>query len=168
MLTSTQINSAIHQDPGEGENYVGSASVSIPGSGIGVFTATFPVAVPLGHVVTATATDSTGNTSQFSRCALVGPPTVFIEGSIRDNNNAPLRNVLLNLTGTRNRTVAADSAGHYRIHDLPAGGNYTATPCAYQLFIRASQPRLHEPDYQSDESGFCRNKSVLPNSRPHR
>jgi CSLREA domain-containing protein len=52
---------------GEGETFLGAISVSGPGS----FIATFAVSLPLNSVVTATATDSAGNTSEFSACARV-------------------------------------------------------------------------------------------------
>ena len=52
---------------GEGETFLGAISVSGPGS----FIATFAASLPLNSVVTATATDSAGNTSEFSACARV-------------------------------------------------------------------------------------------------
>ena len=53
---------------GEGENILGSTTVSTNGSGEANFSVTFPATVPLGYVVTATATDPNGNTSEFSEC----------------------------------------------------------------------------------------------------
>ncbi len=52
---------------GEGETFLGAILVSGPGS----FIATFAVSLPLNSVVTATATDNAGNTSEFSACARV-------------------------------------------------------------------------------------------------
>jgi CSLREA domain-containing protein len=52
---------------GEGETFLGAISVSGPGS----FIATFAVSLPLNSVVTATATDNAGNTSEFSACVRV-------------------------------------------------------------------------------------------------
>ncbi len=37
------------------------------------FVAAFPGSVPVGYVITATATDSANNTSEFSACVPVAP-----------------------------------------------------------------------------------------------
>ncbi|MCW5853608.1 MAG: right-handed parallel beta-helix repeat-containing protein [Anaerolineae bacterium] len=57
---------------GEGDTYVGSTTVLTNGSGAGPFNTTLPVVLPDGLAVTATATDSLGNTSEFSRCIAMG------------------------------------------------------------------------------------------------
>jgi uncharacterized repeat protein (TIGR01451 family) len=58
---------------GEGQNGLGVSSFGAgPGGGITNFEVSFPTALaPPGTFVTATATDSAGNTSEFSVCALV-------------------------------------------------------------------------------------------------
>lgn len=57
---------------GEGEQYLGTADVTTDGAGDASFTATLTTASPLGSVITATATDPGGNTSELSNCTLVG------------------------------------------------------------------------------------------------
>jgi hypothetical protein len=52
---------------GEGEVYLGSHDVTTDSSGNAAFSATLARAANVGHVVTATATDASGNTSEFSR-----------------------------------------------------------------------------------------------------
>jgi hypothetical protein len=60
---------------GEAQLFVGSVSVNTDGSGNGSFNQQFPVVVANGHVVSATATDAGGNTSELSACrSVVGPP----------------------------------------------------------------------------------------------
>ena len=54
---------------GEGETYQATTQVTTNASGDGGFTATIPTALPGGSVVTATATDDDGNSSEFSACA---------------------------------------------------------------------------------------------------
>jgi hypothetical protein len=59
---------------GEGSTYVGSTNVSTDGSCNAAFDLLVPV--PSSGVVTATATDPLGNTSEFSACRTVGPSPV--------------------------------------------------------------------------------------------
>jgi hypothetical protein len=51
---------------GKGALFFNTASVSSDGSGNATINATFPDSLPSGRVITATATDPVGNTSQFS------------------------------------------------------------------------------------------------------
>jgi hypothetical protein len=51
---------------GEGATYLGSVTVPIDGTGTATFGVTLPVVVTPGAVITATATDAGGNTSEFS------------------------------------------------------------------------------------------------------
>jgi hypothetical protein len=74
---------------GEGETPLGTSSVQTDGSGNGTFTATFAASLAPGTVVTATATDPFGNTSEFSACRalqaagtfIVSPSAVVAEGA---------------------------------------------------------------------------------------
>ena len=56
---------------GEGETYLGSATVATNGSGDVTFSESLATAVSIGDFITATATDPTGNTSEFSSCMAV-------------------------------------------------------------------------------------------------
>jgi len=64
----------------QGENYLGSIQVSTDGSGNATFSTDVPVVLVAGQPVTATATDPSGNTSEFSQRILLsqsprsGPP----------------------------------------------------------------------------------------------
>jgi titin len=55
---------------GEGQTFLGQTTVTTDGSGNAAFVATLP-APSVGQVVTATATDPAGNTSEFSSCVAV-------------------------------------------------------------------------------------------------
>jgi len=54
---------------GEGESFLGSTDVTTDGNGDVMFMATFPVTVPVGQFITATATDPNNDTSEFSQCS---------------------------------------------------------------------------------------------------
>ena len=62
---------------GEGQTYLGSTNVTTGADCNASINVTLPVNIPAGEVITATATDPQGNTSEFSACrALSAPPTV--------------------------------------------------------------------------------------------
>ena len=70
---------------GEGEQLLGTHTVSTNGSGTATINVQFNVAVPTGSFITALATDASNNTSEFSVCrAIVGIsiPTITAGGSL--------------------------------------------------------------------------------------
>ena len=60
---------------GEGESWAGQLVATTDGSGNIGFVTMIPLSSVVGYVFTATATDSTGNTSEFSLCKSMTPPT---------------------------------------------------------------------------------------------
>lgn len=58
---------------GQGQFYLGDAAVVTDGYCKADFAVTLPVSVPVGFVITATATDSGNNTSEFSACVPLVP-----------------------------------------------------------------------------------------------
>jgi titin len=64
---------------GEGEIYMGTHKVTTDRSGDASFSASLTRVVPVGYVATATATDPSGNTSEFSACfTIVEDFTVYL------------------------------------------------------------------------------------------
>ncbi|MHB1558854.1 MAG: beta strand repeat-containing protein [Isosphaeraceae bacterium] len=62
---------------GQGQTYLGYATVTTNGSGVATINATLAgVSLPLGQAITATATDPSGNTSEFSAWITVSPGPV--------------------------------------------------------------------------------------------
>src|SRR5207253_1683223 len=59
---------------GEGQTLIGSTTVTTDGSGNASFAFTPAGSVPVGKIVTATATDPSNNTSEFSPCKLSAGP----------------------------------------------------------------------------------------------
>ena len=71
---------------GEGDAYIGATSVTTDGSGNGNFSGTASTTVPVGGLVTSTATSDSGATSEFSACKAavpapaVAPPPPVVAG----------------------------------------------------------------------------------------
>jgi len=74
---------------GEGASFIGSATVLTDGSGDANINDTFPATVTAGHFVTATATDPSGNTSEFSQCTQVPAPDADGDGVPDASDNCP-------------------------------------------------------------------------------
>lgn len=113
---------------GEGKTYLGSSTVNTDSSGIVAFAANLSVNVAVGQVVTATATDSVGNTSEFSKCTIVSPSIVSISGHLSDSSNVALVNTLVTISGTKTTQTVTNGLGNYRFINLPSAGTYTVTP----------------------------------------
>jgi hypothetical protein len=81
---------------GEGQTPLGITTVTTNAMGTASFTAVFPVAVPLGQFITATATDPGNNTSEFSRClgTLLNQPPVAICRDVTISANASCQAVV--------------------------------------------------------------------------
>ena len=90
---------------GEGETFIGFTDVTTDGSGNASFMVTFPIAVPAGQLITATATDPNGNTSEFSECEVVAatgdttPPRCEVIG-LNIAHPAPPTNLLVEVEDT--------------------------------------------------------------------
>ncbi len=101
-------------DNGEGTVYLGSDSVMTDGSGNATINTVLATSVTTGHVVTATATDASNNTSEFALNVMAVPATTLtpVGGETRVNTST---------TGTQETTpygggnVAMDSSGNYVI-----------------------------------------------------
>ncbi len=114
---------------GEGETFLGSTQVTTDAGGIVGFTANLPVSVPLGRVITATATDGNGNTSEFSRCSSpVAQATFSISGRVADAGGNPISGVVITRQGAPRLSRVTDSNGNYAFNNLPGSANYTFVP----------------------------------------
>ncbi len=97
---------------GEGKTYMDKAEVNLGDSGTASINLSFPFLIPQGSFVTATATDSAGNTSEFSVCRLVtgtGQPTATNTASTQASSTP---------TATKTATKTATA---------PAGSTATST-----------------------------------------
>lgn len=71
VFVSTACNAS---GDGEGQSFLGAVGVTTNSAGDASFVATFPTTLQAGAVVTATATDGLGNTSEFSPCLSANVP----------------------------------------------------------------------------------------------
>jgi hypothetical protein len=111
---------------GEGETPLGSSSVQTDGSGNGTFTATFATSLASGSVVTATATDPFGNTSEFSVChALQAAGTFIVSPSAVVAEGAGSVTVVVQRTNGSGGVAAVNYATPSGT--ATAGSDYTAT-----------------------------------------
>lgn len=81
--------SADHSAHGEGQTFLDQISVTTDGGGDAAFTHTVAAAVAPGQVITATATDPAGNTSEFSKTRQVLAPTAARLRAFRATAGAP-------------------------------------------------------------------------------
>ena len=93
---------------GEGEVYLGFANVTTDASRDAAINATLPLGVTLGHAVTATATDPSNNTSEFSACRTVTDGVVRAY-TVTNTNDAGAGSLRQAITDANNNTATTDT-----------------------------------------------------------
>jgi hypothetical protein len=102
---------------GEGQTFLGSTNVTTSATGTAVINSVLSAAVPAGTVVTATATDATGNTSPFSNAITV---------STTDNDSDGLPDIWETATFgnlAQTGTTDLDGDGQTNAQEFKAGTN---------------------------------------------
>jgi hypothetical protein len=144
---------------GEGKTLVNSGSVNTDASGNYSGTAALLNLQP-GQAITATATDNSGNTSEFSQCLVV--PLANVPGSLQ--LSAPTFNVNENggsatITVTRQSgSLGAVSVQYSTTNGTASGTDYTATSGTINFADGDSVPKtfivpiLNDPLYEGDET----------------
>ena len=112
---------------GEGAQLLGTTSVSTNNNGDATINVTFPVALGTGRIVTSTATDPNGNTSEFSAAdsTFAGGNVQFSVSSIQVIEDIGVLSVTVLRTGGASGTLTVD----YSTADgtAIAGQDYTST-----------------------------------------
>jgi CSLREA domain-containing protein len=96
---------------GEGQFHVGETTATTDGAGNALFNVSFP-APSSGHVITATATDPAGNTSEFSGCSANQSPAVlqFAATNFHVTESDHSETVIVTRTGDLSGAVSVDYA----------------------------------------------------------
>jgi hypothetical protein len=134
---------------GEGRNYLGTATVRTdPDCAVG-FIVTFDAVVATGQVITATATDPAGNTSEFSSCSAPTAAPANISGQITTANGRPVGGVIMTLNGgVEVRRAITDEEGNYSFINvdtdhfysvLPQRANYLFSPAEHSFTLLANR-----------------------------
>jgi hypothetical protein len=107
--------------PGEGKIFLGFTSVKTDAAGNVSFSTTIGTPVPAGQFITMTATDPSGNTSEFSAPAVVLPGSVLDEvTNVLDSGPGSLRQAILNAN--------ARPGSDFIRFNIPGEGPHTIRP----------------------------------------
>jgi hypothetical protein len=109
---------------GQGKTYLGSASVTTGANGNASFLVTFPTATTAGQVISATATDPNGNTSEFSADMTVQAGVIQTGESIALSGGTSPGTVQASLNGTALPTFTG-SGPLYVVGSTGAPDTYT-------------------------------------------
>ncbi len=105
---------------GEGQIFLGETTVSTNSNGNAGFNVSFPSSVPEGYFVTATATDSNNNTSEFSQCVSKAQ-LVYLPVILRDARQ-PIKLSIKNETGgVLQYSIFGTSQGNITCQNIPNG-----------------------------------------------
>ncbi|HMZ19342.1 MAG TPA: BACON domain-containing carbohydrate-binding protein, partial [Blastocatellia bacterium] len=145
---------------GEGQVYLGFTNVTTDAGGNAAFSVSLPVSLTFGHVVTATATDPAGNTSEFSACSCTftltpsianfspagGGSTIAVatgSGCLRPaTSNAPWITVTGGASGSGNGTVSYTVAAN--ASPMPRSGSITIAGFSFNVTQQAAGAVVQE------------------------
>jgi hypothetical protein len=116
----------------QGRTFLGSTTTTTNGACNASFNPTLAATVSAGVNITATATDPSGNTSEFSAAvastATLTAANASVTGRISDNFGNAIAGVSIHLNGTQTRLTITDSNGNYGFDSVETNGIYIVTP----------------------------------------
>jgi hypothetical protein len=115
---------------GEGQTFLGTTAATTDGAGDAIVSGAFPLTVSPGQVVTATATDPAGNTSEFSRVSVTLAGISFTVVNTADAGPGSLRQAILNA----NAVAGLDTIDFA----IPGTGPFTIKPASALPTINGS------------------------------
>src|SRR5207253_7609575 len=98
---------------GQGKRYLGSTTVTTDGSGNTTYSTSLAASTSPGDWITATATDSGGNTSEFDQAVPAQAALSFVVTNTNDSGPGSLRQAILdsNATTGQTNTITFDIPG---------------------------------------------------------
>ena len=121
---------------GEGQTFLGFTSVNTDSGGNATFSVTLPVAVGAGQFISATATDSTGKTSEFSGGVTVaGTGTADLAVAITDDHDPVAVGQNITYTITLDTGIGSDITNVVLTTGVPANTTFVSFtgPAGYTL-----------------------------------
>ncbi len=112
---------------GEGQSFYRAFDATTAANGTGTFNSSSGTLIPVGKFITATATDPSGNTSEFSQCIQVtAAPGIQISGRVTTPGGQGLRNAVVRMTLADGcvRVATTSSFGLYSFEDVPSGTSF--------------------------------------------
>jgi hypothetical protein len=122
---------------GEGATYLGSATVPIGGTGTAIFGDTLPAVVTVGAVITATATDADGNTSEFSE-ALTSTAATTTTSSSTTSTTSATSTTATSVTSTTASTSSTSTSSTTTTTPATTSTTSTTLPCDLAGVARVS------------------------------
>ena len=125
---------------GEGETYLGATNITTDANGDANFDITLPGNVPIGDYVTATATDPSGNTSEFSQCIQVVEGGLDVSMPDVQSSYATTVQIPVQVTDTSSKGVVAAEVFICYDGDLltPVSADLTGTLAAVDWSIETN------------------------------
>ena len=135
---------------GEGQQWLGSITVTTDGSGHAAFDQVLTAATAAGQFLTATATGSGGNTSEFCLACLVDTPPQAIAGGAytgAEGRRHPVRRVRLERSRRRSASIPLGLRQRwhlgYRLVHEPNGEPHVGRQLGRQRYRRSDRRRPH-------------------------
>jgi parallel beta-helix repeat protein len=105
---------------GEGQTHIGWTELTTDANGNADFYTSIGFIPPAGHVITSTATDPDGSTSEFSNWIKTAEPTTYLVNNTNDSGSGSLRQAIIDA----NNNPGLDSIAF----NIPGTGPFTIQP----------------------------------------
>ncbi len=133
---TVDLYSSLVPDPsgyGEGQFWLGATTVTTSGSGSGTFSVKFTNAVPTDRFITATATDTFGNSSEFSAVVAIATNTPAVDSDLDGMPDEFEIATGLNPNNNADAALDSDGDGATNLQEYQSGTNPLDPSSAFRL-----------------------------------